>query len=366
MRLALLWLGAWCGPSAAPEFRALFTVWGDNDWQRLLHLADAETLLCVSVECIDKGQLGCTDDARRNVQTRYLTRRRWNGILASAAVDIWNKLTTQGVSSRLLKGAALSTAVYGAADLRDTRDIDLLVPRAQLFQAAQIISEAGYRCQVDLAWLQQPLFVNTRREISFHSLGGAIEIDLHWRLSNRWLASPTPDEELLARANHDICMGGRHVLWFASPDWLALARSNILNSNTVELKAVVDLIRCAHAVGTHPALTSPFVHGADNGTSNTVAWLQHGTIQVLRASAETSRLPVRVVARDLLAPSDSARARPLQPWIRHMLRLRSARQASALLKTAFSPTIADYMTAHSVKPDSILRKSIVNKIKRRG
>lgn len=366
MRLALLWLGAWCGPSAAPEFRALFTAWGDNDWQRLLHLADAETLLCVSVECIDKGQLGCTDDARRNVQTRYLTRRRWNGILASAAVDIWNKLTTQGVSSRLLKGAALSTAVYGAADLRDTRDIDLLVPRAQLVEAARIISEAGYRCQVDLAWLQQPLFVNTRREISFHSLGGAIEIDLHWRLSNRWLASPTPDEELLARANHDICMGGRHVLWFASPDWLALARANILNSHTVELKAVVDFVRCAHAVGSNPALTSPFVHASDSGTCNAVAWLQHGAIQVLQACAEISRLPVRVVARDLLMSSDAARPRPLQPWIRHMLRLRSARQASALLKTAFSPTIADYMTAPSVEPDTVLRKSIVNKIKRRG
>lgn len=364
VRLALFWVCAWDRAVAAPDLGALFAMWKEGEWQRFLQLADAETLLCRTIDRIDASQFPCPPSLRRGVEGRRATRKRWNAILAAASVDILQKISSHGVAACLLKGAALSAALYGADDVRDSRDIDILVPVEQLLTAAEVISRDGYTCQVDLGWLSDPTFLATQREISFHGLGGAIEIDLHWRLSNPWVSGSISEEELQTTWEHAVRVGNRDIAWFSPANLYQLAKTNILNSNRLEMKAVVDLIHCADLAGLDEELTSPFVHTFGAVSPSSFDWLLRGTVQVIGVCGLASKLPRHIVAKDLLNSESSEPVQPFDVWHRHFRRLTNLRHGLALIRRAISPTLNDYMSTTSRRA-KFFGHALVRKTRRR-
>jgi Uncharacterised nucleotidyltransferase len=96
--------------------------------------------------------------------------------LAAELVDIMAALRAAGISATPFKGPALAAAVYGDATLRQFRNLDILLHRADVAAAERVLVRRGYR---SLA-----LSPHARTYAQ-----GDITVDLHWAIAPRCFGS---------------------------------------------------------------------------------------------------------------------------------------------------------------------------------
>jgi hypothetical protein len=102
--------------------------------------------------------------------------RRNDGLLRDAAV-LSRELARAGIDALLLKGAALILTSYPAPGLRPMADLDILVPRNTIAEAAALLRRHGWASVHGLT----SDFVRTRHAAPFRSTRGR-DCDLHWDL----------------------------------------------------------------------------------------------------------------------------------------------------------------------------------------
>jgi hypothetical protein len=152
---------------------------------------------------------------------RVLRERRrrdaWRALaLAAELVRVLEALAARGVRAVALKGPALGAALYGDLTLRPCRDLDVLVPEAQLPDAERLLGTFGY--------LAKPSIVGPRGAPS------AVEwervlwreddiVELHARLSPSDFAFGLDGEALWDRLAR-VRIGGRDVPTLGDEDLL--------------------------------------------------------------------------------------------------------------------------------------------------
>jgi hypothetical protein len=339
-RVALFLLGVAPGNEAVSELRSLFVDWGDADWRHLAEVADQEIMLSWITHRLMFDPLGCPDDVLWEMQTKSNLRRRWNRVIGLAAIDLWKKLNDACVHTTILKGAPLSLVCYGKEDLRDVRDIDLLVSPADAFRAGQVLMDNGYRCSIDIEHLKNARLLRSARQISLRSMAGALEVDLHWKVTNDWVSSPLNN---LAPRNYpsDISVFGYQVQWLSQSAMVAFVKANLVGSHSIECKAAVDYIRITEKLGTS-------LFGAPKPTSQTSA---SDTVRAICAHVQrVSLLPDTFSAQDLFSVNRYV-ARRTSVWFRHMMRVRTPSEALALFRAATTPKHLWLATSHRVSHD---------------
>ena len=145
--------------------------------------------------------------------------------LTAELVDVMRMFRTAGVSATPFKGPALAAAVYGDVTLRQFRNLDILLHRADVAAAERVLAHLGYRAQPSSRYARG-------------YLRGDTTIDLHWAIAPRcfgsrssvaglWvrrrpvtldelrLSIPAPEDHLLLLALH----AGQHV--WGRIGWLA-------------------------------------------------------------------------------------------------------------------------------------------------
>src|SRR5581483_5667521 len=75
-------------------------------------------------------------------RTRRIAKR--DLVLTAEAVRLQRAMEQAGVPGLILKGPALAQLAYGSATIKQTRDIDLLVPPECVDSALQILAAEGY------------------------------------------------------------------------------------------------------------------------------------------------------------------------------------------------------------------------------
>jgi hypothetical protein len=81
------------------------------------------------------------------------------------------------------KGPTLARALYGDAALREYGDLDLLVPRDQVFVACDLLASLGYRPRAQIAVADRDAFLRAGRQYDvelFHQETRRL-VELHWR-----------------------------------------------------------------------------------------------------------------------------------------------------------------------------------------
>lgn len=118
----------------------------------------------------------------------------------------------QGIPVIVLKGAYLATAVYKQVALRPMLDIDLLVPRSDLYRAAAVVQQMGY----------EPLEPIGHGELISHYLPRFLHpsrsaLELHWTIVQA-NTSYSIDETLLWQSAQQIVFLGISTKVLALPD----------------------------------------------------------------------------------------------------------------------------------------------------
>lgn len=316
-RVALFALGVHPGNDAANDLAGHFRDFSEHDWASLMQIAEAEHVHTWITHRICKSSLGCPAGLTEAALNRARSRAPWNRLLVMATLDAVNQLESEGLDVLVLKGPALAKQLYGDELLRDTRDIDILVAPECVSTAVTSLERRGYSCDVEINELRSKRYLWRFRQTSLIAFGGALEIDLHWKLSNAWLmrASPIELRDFGDRVRQysvrvGLLSGQVNTL---RPDVLSDAlRATIANSHEVELKAAMDLLRAEN-----PAVNVAVPTCATSRTHWTIDLLTSALTKVSIASG----IGLRSTVQDILGGSAlrTPRTRRLI-WYRNVLR----------------------------------------------
>src|SRR5262249_24592825 len=150
----------------------------------------------------------------------------------------------------VFKGPTLAVSVYGDLALREFSDLDLLVNKADLCKAEEILTASGYQADFpDKDY--RSAFVGYQGQYAFRSNKTGISIDLHWRLSSRGVAFPIQSNEIWPRLKQ-VTIADRTVPTLAHDDLAIFLAAHGTKEGWRSLGWVCDfaeLVRNCHDIG---------------------------------------------------------------------------------------------------------------------
>ncbi len=159
------------GPPAAPPPKEM-------DWEEVLRLLTAQNLAASLAPLIVDD--AAPESVKERVRSQARNYHRWSALLGFESIRFLRALTEAGIQGVLLKGLALARTVYTRPEHRTSVDIDVLVRRASLDPALEVLRELGYtRCHT----LRHLTFYEQHH---FHLIlenADSVVIELHWDLS---------------------------------------------------------------------------------------------------------------------------------------------------------------------------------------
>ena len=134
-------------------------------------------------------------DELQKLRIAYQQNAARNLILTNELIQLTQALEENGIQSIAYKGPALAELAYGDPALRRFLDLDLMVRRKNVQQAAEVLAARGYHPAKNLTSDQQALLLQTQHNLQFVS-SSRVVVELHWQVSSHLFASSVTAEEL--------------------------------------------------------------------------------------------------------------------------------------------------------------------------
>lgn len=212
-----------------------------GDWARAADVSVEESMIAWYAHCVADPNANCPRNAQLHAEALSEPRRAWTKHGATLTLDLLRSFAAQGIPVRVIKGQPLAQAVYGDYSLRNSSDIDLVVPVRCVADATEHLRKQGFSTALSLQWFKDERFLRLNKEASFFALGGAFTVDLHWGLVNRWNAQAVEQGELFESRGHTVELMGQALPWFDASLLFRIQLAHVISSDFVGLKAWVDL-----------------------------------------------------------------------------------------------------------------------------
>jgi hypothetical protein len=116
---------------------------------------------------------------RRELQGLYLRHRQTNRVRMRVLRDILSVYDTAGIQALVLKGAALSHLIYPEPGLRPMGDLDILVPKSELWRAQSLLTELGFHAPLP----PSPMLPHRHLPVAtLQTEGLSIHVEIHYKL----------------------------------------------------------------------------------------------------------------------------------------------------------------------------------------
>lgn len=192
-------------PTATTKPVGLAAVLKAEDWQAVTLLAVEQGLapLLYHQLCKQQWQAFVPAASVQTLKQQYDQVLHQNLQICQDLYHLLETLQAHGIPVIVLKGAYLATAVYTQIALRPMNDIDLLVPIADLYRAAELVQGIGYEPMKPFSH---------QEELTQHHLPRFIRpdhasLELHWTIT-RPQASYSIDEGLLWQSARQVVLVG--------------------------------------------------------------------------------------------------------------------------------------------------------------
>jgi len=100
--------------------------------------------------------------------------------LASELSRILNALESCGIPAYPFKGPALSAMLYGDPARRQSKDLDILIPKEQVRRAMEVLDRLGYGAKSALDGPRLAAHRRTEYELQFFRRDGKLTVELQW------------------------------------------------------------------------------------------------------------------------------------------------------------------------------------------
>jgi hypothetical protein len=189
---------------------------GQIDWLRFLQLVQHHRLVPIVTHNLSASFADSVPTELQDVfaQIRQLAVASAHQSLRCLAElrRVVQKLQTQAISVKVLKGLPLAQSVFGALSLRSPGDIDLLIDEAVIGETDRVLRGLGYLgfFQVERLSPKRLSFYRSHwKDLVYSNPVSGLEVDVHWRCFRN---SAMPGTTLCATTEHEtVCFGSFQV-----------------------------------------------------------------------------------------------------------------------------------------------------------
>lgn len=181
---------------SADDMATIRSLVSSLDWDLFFKIARRHSLLPLAYRRLNEtaGAIIPADEFQK-LTLAYEQNAARNLILTNELVQMTHALDENGIPSIAYKGPALAALAYGDTALRRFVDLDLMVRRENVQQAAEVLATRGYHPVKNLTPDQQALLLQTQHNLQFVS-NSRVAVELHWQVSSHLFASSVTAEEL--------------------------------------------------------------------------------------------------------------------------------------------------------------------------
>ena len=158
---------------------------GALDWPRFLRVTGRHQVIALAHDGLTRAGTDVPPEIAREIGTQAETLVRENLAIACEALRLQRLFDDAALPVLFVKGAPLAVLAFGNLGLRESQDIDLLVPGKTLPAATTLLERAGYRRfdpPTDISDTQFRLLLPLRKDLGFVHQATGLQIELHWRL----------------------------------------------------------------------------------------------------------------------------------------------------------------------------------------
>jgi hypothetical protein len=158
---------------------------GPLDWDRFLRVAIRHQVIGLVHDGLMRARPAVPRGISQAIGAQAATLVRQNLALAAEGVRLQRLLAENNIPVIFMKGAPLAMLAYGNLGLRQSKDLDLLVPAESVPTATALLERSGYRRfnpPAGISNAQLRLLVSVRRDFGYVHEESQLAIELHWRL----------------------------------------------------------------------------------------------------------------------------------------------------------------------------------------
>jgi hypothetical protein len=158
---------------------------GPLDWDRFLRVAIRHRVVGLVHDGLTRAGPSVPPGVAQAIGAQAAALVRKNLALAAEGVRLQRLFAEANVPVVFIKGAPLAMLAYGNLGLRQSKDLDLLVPAESTPAATALVERAGYRRfdpPAGISKAQLQLLTRMRRDFGYVHEESQVEIELHWRL----------------------------------------------------------------------------------------------------------------------------------------------------------------------------------------
>ena len=212
----LLCVSSEFAPQQQDRLRALVT--GNLDWDYFYNLARRHSLVPLVFSQLNQSVKESVPPATlQRFRKAYQENAARNVIFADELTSLIKALDEAEVETIVFKGPALAVAAYGDLALRRFVDLDVMVRRADVTRAIEVLSARGYAFARPLDPEQQAILLRTQHNLQFTR--GRLIVELHWQVAAELFAASVTAEELWKNLD-TVLVNKTEVKTFATEDLL--------------------------------------------------------------------------------------------------------------------------------------------------
>jgi hypothetical protein len=193
------------------------------DWARMTEMASRHRVSAVSYPQLAREAIGAMPLDIRALLERDAARRIPDSLsLAAQMTGLLRAFEEARVPAVPFKGPALASMAYGSVALRDSSDLDFVLPQSHIPRAFEVMAGAGYRADLDAKSPREASFIarGVAGQFCFQREGRA-SVELHSEKTLRYFPIPL-DFAGLSRRLCSLPVAGQPVRTFSPEDTLVL------------------------------------------------------------------------------------------------------------------------------------------------
>jgi hypothetical protein len=181
------------------------------NWTEYLRLIDRHRTPALSWAALKRApRVHIPEQVKRELQKRSDVCRLQAMLHLQLLTGVLKALNHSGIPVMPLKGPLLSLALYGDAGLRQSRDLDILVPQKEIAQTQECLEKIGWRLgpeYLSLSPRQWEATIRHELHIDYVHPQQGCQLELHWR--NEWY-SPQETEQHWVRSGTSGLLGSSY------------------------------------------------------------------------------------------------------------------------------------------------------------
>lgn len=170
------------------------------DWDYVYQLARRHSVLPLIYKQLSSiPALKIPADQLARLKANYEENLARNLLLTAELCRILQTFEAAGIEAVPYKGPALAVCAYGKLELRRFVDLDILVRKADVLRAKELLTARGFICGTPWTDAQQALLLRTQHNLSLSKEDGRLVVELHWEVASSLFASSLQAEEFWGR-----------------------------------------------------------------------------------------------------------------------------------------------------------------------